>query len=162
MTVERIQLSNEVVMQASKPAESEKSDAKNTGSVFDAAGAVEVTQGSRPDKEKTIKALKEEIASGNAECINQFRYLLRQIDRHKHITAGSFIMLDRVPDGCKTLGDVKAKLNLPDGCLVNNIPKGTGGGDYDKHEAIAPLSISVDALAYGLGITPDDIKELFK
>ena len=161
MAIERIQVSNESVIYSEKSAESEQTETKRAGSVFDVAGMTETAK-NPPDNDKTINALKEEIANGNAECINQFKYLFRQLDRHKNITAGSFIMLEKVPDGCKTLGDVKRKLNLPDGCLRNNILKLAGGGDFDKHDAEAPLSISVDALAYGLGISPKEIKELFE
>lgn len=162
MAIERIQVSNDVVIYSEQSAENETLETKMAGSIFNIAGPKGSAQNGGPDKGKTIEALNQEIASGNAQCINQFQYLFRQCDRHKHITAGSFIMLDRVPDGCRTLGDVKRKLHLPDGCLRNNIPKLSGGGNFDEHEAEAPLSISVDALAAGLGISPSEIKELFK
>ncbi len=160
---EKVNMADSIALYAYNSAiENTVSTKKDEPSIFMTTEEVNITQGGGKDKEKTLNALKNEINSGNAECINQFQYLFRQIDRFKYQTRGSFIMLEKVPEGCETLGDVKQKLNLPDGCLINNIVKGTGGGEYDKHKAVAPLSISVDVLAGSLGIKPEEIKSLFK
>ena len=159
MNVEKIQAS-ELTPQALKSVESNQTG-KVANSIFNNTEEAGLQNGPK-DKEKTIEALKKEIQSGNAECISQWKYLFRQMDRHKLYRHGSFIMLDRVPEGCKTLGDVKRKLNLPTGCLVNNNPKLNGGGDLGDKDAEAPLSISVDKLAEGLGMSPKEIKELFE
>ena len=71
-------------------------------------------------------------------------------------------MLNSVPEGCKTLGDIKRKFNLPDGCLKNNRYKLDGGGGFDDYEAYAPISISVEVLIDSMGLSRNEIKELFK
>jgi len=161
MTVESIKFASSIATQNLNTTEKAES-ASSAGSIFTMAEVQEQKGGKGIDKEKTLATIKKERESGNAECINQFQYIFRQWDRHKLHTQGSFIMLDRVPEGCKTLGDVKRKLNLPDGCLVNNNPKLNGGGGLDDKDAEAPLSISVDILADGLGISPKEIKALFE
>jgi len=108
---------------------------------------------------KTIQSLQKEIANGNASYQSGvLNYLMQCITPHTPLK-GDEIVLNTIPDDCETLGDVKAKYHLPDGCLKNNIFQ--GGGDLDTYKAIAPITIHVKTLAEGLGVTSEQIKELF-
>ena len=133
---------------------------ENSVSIFNYDNENTVNTNKVKDPDKTTAAIKKEINAGNAEYVGAFRAAFRQMDRHKHLN-GAVIMLSEVPAGCETLGDIKRKFNLPDGCLRNNILKGMGGGDFDKFKAYPPISIHVETLAEGLGVTVDEIKAWF-
>lgn len=110
-------------------------------------------------KQDAAKAkLTEEIAKGNA-LYNQtspIGWLGQAIDGQK---VGSEIIITGIPDGT-TLGQVSRMYNLPAGALRHN--SAGGGGDFDKHKVCGgTVTVHVDHMASGLGITTDQLKEMF-
>ena len=105
-----------------------------------------------------LKSIQKEIANGNAEYSSGIlHYLLQCIT--PHTVTGDEIVIKTLPEGVKTLGDVRNYYKLPEGCLRNNVTM--GGGNFDNYEATAPIVIHVGALAKGLNITEDQVKALF-
>ena len=133
------------------------STAKVVTFVLDDLSVVRIDMGI--NENKTIKSIQEEINTGNAEYADGVLHYLLQCFTPHTPKKGAEIVLNELPDDCKTLGDVKAKYNLPDGCLINNVMQ--GGGNLDEYEAVAPIYIHVETLAKKLGITPEQIEDLF-
>lgn len=61
-----------------------------------------------------------------------------------------------------TLGDIKKRYNLPPGSLRHLVT--TGGGDFDSYkvsELDGPVYIFADDMQKGLGVSADELKEMF-
>lgn len=132
-------------------------DAKVVRFEFDDCTDFRIDMGVNNDP--AIKSIQKEISSGNASYASGvIHYIIQCLTPHTY-SKGAEIVLDKLPDGVKTLADVKNYYHLPDGCLRNNVTQ--GGGNFDLYEATAPLYIHVGNLAKGLGIPEEQIEALF-
>ena len=110
-------------------------------------------------KQDAAKAqLQTDIKNGNA-LYNQtspIGWLGQIIDGQK---IGSEIIISGLPEGT-TLGDVSKMYNLPAGSLRHN--SAGGGGNFDKHKVYGgTVTVHVDDMATGLGITTNALKDMF-
>lgn len=110
-----------------------------------------------PPQKRAQQNLENAIKNKNA-YYNQtgpFGWIGQAIDRQK---IGSEIVISGLKG--KTLGEVKEMYNLPDGSLRHM--RVSGGGNFDLHKVPDDsVYVNVNDVANGLGITVDQLKDMF-
>lgn len=124
----------------------------------DASRDITAEQQAQKKKDAAKAKLTAEIQNGNA-LYNQtspLGWLGQVIDGQK---VGSEIIITGIPEGT-TLGQVSKMYNLPAGALRHN--SAGGGGNFDQHKVCGgTVSVNIEHMAEGLGITTDQLKDMF-
>ena len=120
-----------------------------------------VPDNQKPEQEvKATNALKSDIKNGNAlyNETGPFGAIGTLVDKGR---VDNEIILSGFPKDT-TLGDVRKKYNLPVGSLRHLVT--SGGGNFDSYkvsELDGPVYIFADDMQKGLGVSADELKEMF-
>jgi hypothetical protein len=141
-----------------KASGTQKSNGAGNVPMADANRDVTAEEQAKKKQDAAKARLTENIKNGDA-LYNQtspIGWFGQVIDGQK---VGSEIIITGIPEGT-TLGQVSAMYNLPAGSLRHN--SAGGGGNFNLHKVCGgTVSVHVDHMAQGLGITTDALKDMF-